>query len=158
MVGYCSVMARTIKRRKSVDIGPLLKHYLDQRMMRERTATEEDRDKKELMSALAEAGVETEEGHRRITLDDEYDYVDPKGYVKRVASILRQRRVSQSLDEDATMKLLAKKGLTTRCTRTIIVLDEDQVLAANYEGKITDRELAALYSESENFAFVMEFE
>ena len=29
-------MARTIKRKKGADIGPLMRHYLGQRMMRER--------------------------------------------------------------------------------------------------------------------------
>lgn len=151
-------MARTINRRKQVDIGPLFKHYLAQRMMRERTAAEEDRDKKELLAALEASGQSTDEGHRRIPLTEEYLYVNPKGEEKVVTSLLRQRRVSQNLDEEATMALLKKKKLTESCVKTITVLDEDAVLAANYEGKISDKELAALYTDTESFAFVMEFE
>lgn len=149
---------KTIQRRKQVDIGPLFNHYLQQRMMRERTAAEEDRDKKELLAAIEAAGQPTDEGHRRIALTEEYVYVNPKGVEETVTAILRQRRVSQVLDEEATMALLKKKKLLESCTRTITVLDEDAVLAANYEGKISDAELSALYSENESFAFVMEKE
>lgn len=151
-------MPRTIRRRKQVDVGPLMNHYLGQRMLRERTEGEEGTDKKELLAVLAEAGEPTDEGHRRLVLDEPLPYVDPKGNERVVTSILRQRRVSQQMDELATMALLEKKKLLEKCTRTITVLDEEAVLAANYEGTITDKELAALYSESESFAFLMEYE
>ena len=36
-----------------------------------------------------------------------------------------------------------------------MVVDEDAILAANYAGKITDKELAALYYESSTFAFYL---
>ena len=34
-------------------------------------------------------------------------------------------------------------------------MDEDALLAAAYEGRITDAELKALYDESENYAFYL---
>jgi hypothetical protein len=35
------------------------------------------------------------------------------------------------------------------------VLNEDAVLAANYEGKITDDQLEALYDENTQYAFLL---
>ena len=36
-----------------------------------------------------------------------------------------------------------------------MVLNEDAVLAANYEGKISDEQLASLYDEHEQYAFYL---
>ena len=150
-------MPRTIRRRRSVDIDPLVHHYLGQRMLRERAESEESRDKKEMMEVLAEAGEETPEKHRRLPITP-HPYTNSKGDQKTVNGVQRQRRVNQVLDQDAAMKLLKRKKLVKECTETITVLSEDKLLAANYEGKITDEELQALYGELESFAFILEYE
>ena len=68
---------------------------------------------------------------------------------KQVTGIKRQKRVSQSLNEDRTLALLKDKGLLDQCTEVVVVLNEDAILAANYSEDITDDELKALYDENE---------
>jgi len=149
---------RTIRRRKTVDVEPLVHHYIINRMARERAEKEEGRDKKELMTILERQGEKSEEGHRSLPLPEPHPYVTAAGEEKSVIGIQRQRRVTQALDAEAAEKLLRKKGLWDDCTETIQVLNEDAILAANYEGKITDKELETLYGELENFAFYLEYE
>lgn len=152
-------MARTIKRRKRLaDIEPLAHNYLTTRQARERMDAVEAQGKKELLEILAANGEVIEGGHRVMHLQDAHFYTNNKGVELKVIGFKRQRRVSQNLDEAATLGLLEKKKLLDKCTKTVTVLDEDEILAANYEGLISDEELQALYSESENFALLLEYD
>ena len=151
-------MVRTIRRRTVEQFRWLLDHYLSQRMLRERCEGEEKKDKGDLLDAILSSGEDRDGGHRALSISDGPTYVTPKGDEKVVAALVAQRRVSQNLNEPMTMMLLESKGLVERCTETITVLSEDKVLAANYEGLITDDELKGLYSESESYAFIMEYE
>lgn len=151
--------ARTIKRRrKTPDIEPLAHNYLINRQARERMDAEEGRGKKELLEILATDGELVEGGHRIIRLKEPHLYTNNKGVEMRVIGFKRQRRVSQNLDEEATLDLLTKRNLLEKCTKTITVLDEDAILAANFDGSIEDKELQALYQESENFALLLEYD
>ena len=53
------------------------------------------------------------------------------------------------------MAYLAKRKLLDSCTTTIQVINEDAILAANFDGTISDDDLAKLYDESETFAFYL---
>ena len=45
--------------------------------------------------------------------------------------------------------------MVAECTVTHTEIDEDAILAANFEGRITDEEMAALWDKSESFAFYL---
>lgn len=68
-------------------------------------------------------------------------------------TIKRERRVSVSLDEDATETLLDSKGLLGRAQKTVVVLDHDEIYVLQQEGLITEAELDALFVERESWAF-----
>ena len=53
------------------------------------------------------------------------------------------------------MVVVKKYGLEEKCLETIVVLNEDGLLAANFDGTIPDEEMKALYSEKETFALVL---
>jgi hypothetical protein len=150
---------RTVKRRTAVsDLAKYVGEYLLNRSMREKSEYWEGRLKANLMEILEATGELQEGGHRQIDLDSPLPYVQYKGEepkTKSITGIQRKRREHTSLNEDRTMTMLKRKKLMEQCTTTIVVIDEDAVLAANYEGKITDKELAALYDKSENFAFYL---
>ena len=74
---------------------------------------------------------------------------------KEVIGIKRQRRESTVLNAERVMKLLEDKDMVADCTTTEVVLNEDAVLAANFEGRITDEEMASLWDTSETFAFYL---
>jgi hypothetical protein len=150
-------MPRTIKRSgaPTVDIDKLVTEYLNQRMLRERSTTTENQYKADLMALLEKLGSPSGEMGKHRTLE----LTDPLPYGKKiVTAIERQCRISTTLDEERTMTLLTDKGLLDRCTKTVVVLDEDAVLVANYEGRISDEELAGLYDKSESFAFQLKTE
>lgn len=150
---------RTIKRRaQSDDLAEQVTYYLQNRSLQERASREEGKTKAQLMEILSESGELQEGGHRVIHLDNplpftSYKKAEPEE--KKISGIQRKRRVTTSLNEERVMKLLARLKLTEECTTTVTVVDEDAVLAANYNGKISDVQLAGCYDESENFAFYL---
>jgi len=150
---------RTVTRRSSIDLDPVVKDYLLNRSMRERSAHFEDTLKKQLMTSLAEHGV-AEQGKQVLTLGAPLTYVEyktGKPKEKMIKGIERRMRLSTTLDHDKAMALLKKKGdeILEACTSTVLVINEDAILAANYSGQITDKELNALYTESTTYAFYL---
>jgi hypothetical protein len=149
---------RVVQRKPvpTIDLGTVLSEYLLNRSLSERGSYHEGALKKQMMETLAEAGELQEGGHRTLHVDDPLifqSYKTGKPVAKTIVGIERKRRASQSLDENKTLEMLKAKGLMDECTEVVLVVNEDAILAANFQGKITDDELAALYSESESFAF-----
>ena len=151
---------RTIPRAPTLDpaeVAASVEEYLANRSMRERSEYHEGRIKKDLMALLEVAGDPIEPHKQILELDTPISWTrygkDGKPKQTKVKGIERRERVSTTLDDDKALALLARKGLTGQCTQTVVVVDEDAILAANYAGQITDKELAALYSESSTFAF-----
>ena len=151
---------RTVPRRQAVgaELAAVVEEYLQNRSMRERSEYHEGTLKKDLLTLLDTAGDPVEPHKKVLELDAPLPYVQYKSgkpVPKKVVGIERRERVSNRLDEDKVLKLLEKKGLTQECTQTITVVDEDALVAANYAGKITDKELAALYEEHITPAFYL---
>jgi hypothetical protein len=146
---------RTVQRRSSIDLMTAVKDYLLNRSMRERSAHFEDTLKKQLMTEL-EARGEWEGQTQKIKLDTPQEFTAYKSgtpSIKTIVGIERRERRSNTLDQERALALIKKKGLTDECTETIVVLNEDALLAANFRGDITDKELATLYTESTSYAF-----
>jgi hypothetical protein len=150
---------RTIPRAPTLDpeeVALSVEEYLQNRSMRERSEYHEGRIKKDLLAILEAAGEQTSETTQAIALSEPIPFIhykDGKPVEKKIAGIERRKRTSNVLDDNKALALLAKKGLTATCTTTVVVVDEDAILAANYAGTITDKELAALYEEKSTFAF-----
>jgi hypothetical protein len=90
-------------------------------------------------------GEPDEKGHLFYPLPEEVD-----GY----KSLQRQRRVSQKLDEAAAERILKEKGLETKCYQMLPVLDEAAVMAALYEGLLTEEEVDTMFPKTETWAFL----
>jgi hypothetical protein len=138
------------------DIVPAVEEYLQNRSMRERSEYHEGRLKRNIMEVLEAAGEQVERHKQTITLDTPLPYMQYKGgkpVEKKVVGIERRESVTSTLDQDKALVLLARKKLLDTCTQTVVVVDEDAILAANYAGTITDKELAALYEQSSRFSF-----
>ena len=103
----------------------------------------------ELKKSLA-AIVETD-GY---TDDKGSEYIDFREPIEGFAGLKRERRVYQSLDEDKAFEVLAEKGLTKLCTKTITVVNEDAVQAAFYDGKLTQDDIDAMFTVRINYAFI----
>jgi hypothetical protein len=138
---------RTIKRTPRLDLAQSMKDYLQNRSMRERSEREESGIKAKLMAYL-----ETHGDHLPVSPIPFVSYAKGSPVTKTIVGAKRTRRRSKVLIEDKAMALIKKKGLDN-CLTTIVVIDEDALLAANFEGVITDKQLADLYEEKDTYAF-----
>jgi hypothetical protein len=139
---------RTVKRTPRLDLGHAMHDYLQNRSMRERSEREESSLKGRLMAYLETHGDELV-----IAAEPFVSYAKGSPVTKTIVGARRTRRRSKVLDTDKAMALIKKKGLQESCLTTIVVVDEDALLAANFEEKISDKELAAIYEEKDTYAF-----
>ena len=139
---------RTIKRPAKLDVPQAMKTYLQNRSMRERSDREESSLKKRLMEYL-----EAHDDELEIPAEPFVSYAKGSPVTKTIVGAKRTRRRSKVLNEDLAMALIKKKKLQDTCIQTIEVIDEDAILAANFEGQITDEQLAAIYEEKDTYAF-----
>lgn len=105
----------------------------------------QDSVKRDLMDALDEFGYGDDKGHIWI------DFEEP---IEGFAGMQKQRRVNQGMDEDAIKRILDDKGLTDRCYKPVITLDQDEVMALLYEGLLTEDEIDAMFPKTITWAFV----
>lgn len=127
----------------------MIRNYILTRNLRERSEVEEGKLKRDLLGYLSERGEETEEGHRTL-------YFPTKRLGKKLVNgIRRQRRVSQTLEQDKAVEWLTANNLLEECTYTEVFLNEDALLSLAMSGKIPDEVLRSFYSQKESFALVM---
>lgn len=145
-------MPRKIRRPKATDLDADVSDYLLNRSMRERSSFRENQYKAQFMALLEESGEQQEGGHRVLRLSEPilFSSYNTTGKVteKDVVGIRRVRREATTLDAERAMALIKAKGLEAECTKTEVVLDEDAILAANFDEKISDAALATLYDTS----------
>jgi hypothetical protein len=152
---------RTLRRPASVpDLIGVVREYLLNRSMRERSSHHENQLKAGLMAVLEQTGEEDPEtGHRTIVLDTPLPFTSYRGehgVEKHITAIQRQKRKGTlALNEERAMAFLKRRRkLLAECTTTITVINEDALLAANFEGRITDSDFNALYEEGDpTYAF-----
>jgi len=101
--------------------------------------------KKELMSFVDGYGLEDDKGHKW------YDMPEYGGY----NGMQKQRRVSQSVDENAAQSILEDKGLAERCFEVKPVLNEQSVMDCVYEGLLTEDDVDTMFPQKVTNAFVL---
>lgn len=98
---------------------------------------------------------------RLSTIVERYGEVDDRGHlifalpgvVGGYKSLVRQRRSKRTEDVEAAEQILRSKGLYERCTAQVPVLDEDEIMAAHYEGLLTQDDIDAMFPEAISYAF-----
>jgi hypothetical protein len=153
--------SRRLVRKPAVpDLGPSVREYCLNRSTRERASVHENTLKAQLMAVLEQVGKpDGDEGlHRMLPLEAPVEfttYKGTKGVKKTVVAIQRQyRKGSLVLNEERTLAFLSARKMLDECTTTQVVINEDAILAANFEGDISDADLKALYDEGQpTFAF-----
>jgi exoribonuclease R len=101
--------------------------------------------KKQLKEGIAYLGVENDRGHIVIEIDDE---------VSGVKSIMQQKKISKSLDIEVAEEILKDKGIHERCIQLVPVLNEDEIMAAYYEGIITEDDIDTMFPSKVVWALV----
>lgn len=103
--------------------------------------------KKRLFTYAEDLGDTNEKGSLVLPLQDEES---------GIKAVVKQRRVSKVFDEDTANNLLQERGLFESCTKTVTVLDQDAVMAAYYDGKLTDDDIDTMFPEKVTWALVLE--
>ena len=102
--------------------------------------------KTNMMSQLEELEPD-DTGHRVVQFDD-----DVLGSVR----ITKQRRVSKSLNTDIAEDILTAKGLRNTCIKMVPILDEEAILSAFYEGRLTEADIDAMFPAKTSYAFLFD--
>lgn len=102
--------------------------------------------KTRLLNALDEVEAD-DKGHRILQIVDEH-----VGEVR----LVKQRRVSKTLDMDLAEAILITKGIKNQCIKMVPTLDEGAIMAAFYEGYLTEEDIDTMFPSKESFAFLVD--
>lgn len=65
--------------------------------------------------------------------------------ISGVVRLEKQRRVTRKLDEMVADEIIEKNGLQEELYKTVQMVDEDAVMAAHYEGKLTEDDIDRMF-------------
>jgi hypothetical protein len=102
--------------------------------------------KKVLKQGIEELGEADDRGHIVVEVNDE---------VSGIKRVMQQRRVTKALDIDAAEDILKERGIHETCVTMVPVLDEDAIMAAYYDGKITEEDIDKMFPSKITWALVM---
>ena len=109
-------------------------------------STRQSEIKKRLIEAVDELGEFNDRGHKVLALDD--DSIN-------VATLTKQRKVSNPLDMDVAEDLLTKRGIKDTCVKMVPTLDESAIMAAFYSGHLSEADIDAMFPEKVSYAFIV---
>lgn len=89
-----------------------------------------------LFDAIETNGYEDDKGNIQLEFDSE---------IEGLVGLEKQRRVSRKLDEAIAEPIIEQHGLGDEVYKMVRVIDEDALMAAMYEGKISEEELDAMF-------------
>lgn len=99
-----------------------------------------DKRKKELrdtlMQLIDDEGLEDDKGNIL------YDFTEP---IDGVIRLEKQRRTKRALDEAVAEEIISEAGIEDEVYKMVRVLDEDALMAAHYEGKLTEEQIDAMF-------------
>jgi hypothetical protein len=102
--------------------------------------------KERLRDGLKELGEVDDRGHLVVEVNDE---------LTGIKKVVNQRKVSKSLDMSVAEEVLKEKGLHDRCVMMVPVLDEEAIMAAYYEGLVTEEDIDRMFPAKVSWALVM---
>lgn len=111
----------------------------------DRIAERQKEVKSRIQEGIDSLGEEDGRGHIVVEIDDS---------VTGISKVVRQKRVSKSLDIEIAEQVLAAKGLSERCFIMVPVLDEEAIMAAFYEGLLTEDDIDSMFPAKVTWALV----
>ena len=97
--------------------------------------------KSKLTEHVESEGQTDDRGHITLTVED--------------VTLTKQRRVSKNLDMAVAEPLLDAKGIKDQCIKMVPVVDESAVMAAFYQGKLTEEDIDTMFPEKITWAFIV---
>lgn len=92
-----------------------------------------------LMEVLDNDGLEDDKGNILYELEEPID---------GVLRLEKQRRATRKLDELKAEEIIEARGLTDKVYKMVRVIDEDALMAAHYDGEITEEEIDEMFPVS----------
>lgn len=92
-----------------------------------------------LMQVLDNDGLEDDKGNILYELDEPID---------GVLRLEKQRRATRKLDELKAEEIIEARGLSDKVYKMVRVIDEDALMAAHYDGEITEEEIDEMFPVS----------
>jgi uncharacterized membrane protein YheB (UPF0754 family) len=102
--------------------------------------------KSRLTSVLESDGETDAKGHIRLTVEDE---------LAGEVTLTKQRKVSKSLDMEVAESLLQNRGIKDKCIKMVPTLDEAAIMAAFYEGDLTEEDIDTMFPAKVSYAFLV---
>ena len=102
--------------------------------------------KSELKELITELGEESDKGHVVLDLGCEVS-----GY----RSVMRQKKVTTSLDMEAAEKILNDLELYDECVTMVPVLDDAKIFKAYLDKKLTEADFDSMFPAKVSWAIVM---
>jgi len=131
-------------------LEPLLQEVRQYTTLKDEITTLETRVstlRKRILETVEQLGEENDKGSIVLAVDDQ---------LSGTANVVKQRRVSKAFDEEKADVILKSKNLFDSCTKTTVVLDPDAVMAAYWDGKLTDADIDAMFPEKVSWALILE--
>jgi hypothetical protein len=82
-------------------------------------------------------------------------FVELPSEIEGIKTIQKQRRVSRKINPEMADNVIMSKGLESELYKTIQIIDEDALMAALYEGKLTEEEIELMYPEKVVWALIL---
>ncbi len=82
-------------------------------------------------------------------------FVELPNEIEGVRMLQKQRRVSRKIEEGVAEQIIADKGMEEQLYKTIRIVDEDALMAALYEGQLTEEEIDQMYPQKIVWALVL---
>jgi hypothetical protein len=92
--------------------------------------------REKIFAQIETSGEEDSNGNLFISLPTE---------IAGVRTLEKQRRVTRKIDEVVAEEVIEANNLADELYKTIRVVDEDALMAAHYEGKISEDEIDRMY-------------
>jgi len=82
-------------------------------------------------------------------------FVELPNEIDGVRMLQKQRRVSRKIEEGVAEQIIADKGMEEQLYKTVRIVDEDALMAALYEGQLTEEEIDQMYPQKIVWALVL---
>ena len=102
--------------------------------------------KKRLTEDVETYGEVNSNGHFNLVVEDSV-----KGEVK----LTKQRRVANPLDIQTAEKILEERGIKDECIKMVPTLDDAAIMAAHYQGKLSEADIDAMFPAKITWAFIV---
>jgi hypothetical protein len=101
--------------------------------------------KNRLMETLEAHGETDGKGHKVLDLGEDF---------MGVTQIIRQRKSSKAFDMETAERLLNEKNIYEKCIVMVPTLNEDAIMAAFYDGVLTEEEIDSMFPTKVSYAFL----